>query len=239
MMEENTKKEEVLTVNNNQKQIAGAILIAGVLVAGAILIKGNESPSVKANQATQIAKEIGLNVRSFEACLVSGKFTGKVQADIDDGTKAGIGTIKEIRGTPSSFILKDGKVMDFIGGAQPIETVKEKITRALISTKPIEDIEIKPVTTNDDHILGDLSTAKIVVIEYSDLDCQFCKVFHSTMYLVVKESNGDVAWVYRHYPIPQLHPEAFKKAEATECAWEQGGNTAFWQYTDRLFGITQ
>ncbi|MEX2029080.1 MAG: DsbA family protein, partial [Candidatus Paceibacterota bacterium] len=42
----------------------------------------------------------------------------------------------------------------------------------------------------------------------------------------------------RHYPIPQLHPRAFFQAEATECAWEQGGNNAFWKYTDRLFEVT-
>ena len=54
----------------------------------------------------------------------------------------------------------------------------------------------------------------------------------------VIENNKNVAWVYRHYPIPQLHSKAPHEAEATECAWEQGGNDAFWKYTDRVFEVT-
>lgn len=89
----------------------------------------------------------------------------------------------------------------------------------------------------DDHIIGDLD-AKVVIVEYSDLECPFCKVFHTTMQQVMQNAPDDVAWVYRHYPITQLHQMAFIEAEATECAWEQGGNEAFWKYTDRVFEIT-
>lgn len=237
-MEENTNQNEVPSINNSQKQIAGAIIMAGVLIAGAILINGSQSAPQSTSGASSVAKEIGLNVRNFDACMTSGKFADKVQADIDDGTSGGIGTIEEIRGTPSSFILKDGKVVGLIGGAQQFDTVKEKISSALLSNTPLEEIKIRPVTEGD-HIVGDINTAKIIIVEYSDFDCPFCKVFHSTMHRVVKDSNGEVAWVYRHYPIPQLHPDAFKKAEATECAWEQGGNEAFWKYADRLFEINQ
>ncbi|OGI66297.1 hypothetical protein A3A95_01815 [Candidatus Nomurabacteria bacterium RIFCSPLOWO2_01_FULL_39_18] len=94
----------------------------------------------------------------------------------------------------------------------------------------------RPVSS-DDHILGNIN-AKVIIVEYSDLECPFCKVFHSTMHRVVDDSAGKVAWVYRHYPIPQLHQKAFHESEATECAWEQGGNNAFWKYTDRIFEIT-
>ena len=94
----------------------------------------------------------------------------------------------------------------------------------------------RPVSSSD-HILGN-KNAKIVIVEYSDLECPFCKVFHNTMHRVVADSDGKVAWVYRHYPIPELHPKAFHEAEATECAWEQGENDAFWKYADRAFEIT-
>ncbi|HYD90806.1 MAG TPA: thioredoxin domain-containing protein [Flavobacterium sp.] len=98
------------------------------------------------------------------------------------------------------------------------------------------NIEVRPVSSSD-HILGN-PKAKVVIVEYSDLECPFCKVFHSTMHQIVNDSKGEVAWVYRHYPISQLHPKAFREAEATECAWDQGGNDAFWKYTDRLFEVT-
>ncbi len=97
---------------------------------------------------------------------------------------------------------------------------------------------MKPAT-EDDHILGN-PNAKIVIVEYSDTECPFCKNFHDTMHQVIDEygKDGKVAWVYRHFPLAQLHSKAHKQAEATECAFDQGGNTAFWTYIDKVFEIT-
>lgn len=97
-------------------------------------------------------------------------------------------------------------------------------------------ITIKPVSA-DDHIFGDVN-APVKVIEYSDLECPFCKRFHATMQQTVAAYNGQVAWVYRHFPLDQLHSKARKEAEATECAGELGGNDKFWAYTNRLIEIT-
>ncbi len=92
----------------------------------------------------------------------------------------------------------------------------------------------------DDHILGN-PNAKIVIVEYSDTECPFCKVFHEPMHKVINEygASGDVAWVYRHFPIPSLHPKAPKEAEALECAAEQGGNDMFWKFTDKVYETTK
>jgi protein-disulfide isomerase len=96
----------------------------------------------------------------------------------------------------------------------------------------------KPVTA-DDHILGN-PNAPIVFVEYSDTECPFCKNFHATMHRVIDTygKEGQVAWVYRHFPLASLHSKAPKEAEATECAAELGGNDGFWQYVDRLYEIT-
>jgi len=88
----------------------------------------------------------------------------------------------------------------------------------------------------DEHIVGN-PNAQIIILEYSDLECPFCKTFHGTMHQIVENSNGKVAWVYRHYPL-EFHTKAFAEAEAAECAWDQGGNDAFWEYVDRIFEIT-
>ena len=96
----------------------------------------------------------------------------------------------------------------------------------------------RPVT-KEDHIRGSIN-ADVFIIEYSDTECPFCKRFHSTLQQIMDEyeKSGQVAWVYRHFPIPQLHSKAEQEAVATECAAELGGNDSFWAYTDRIYEIT-
>jgi protein-disulfide isomerase len=91
--------------------------------------------------------------------------------------------------------------------------------------------------TEEDHILGSRN-AELIIVEYSDTECPFCKIFHETMKQVLSDYGTQVAWVYRHFPIVQLHAKAPKEAEATECAAEQGGNQAFWNYLDEIFERT-
>ncbi len=96
---------------------------------------------------------------------------------------------------------------------------------------------VRPVLTNRDHILGN-PDAPIKIVEYSDTECSFCKQFHAVLHQTVAEYDGQVAWVYRNFPLHQIHPKAIPEAEAMECAAELGGNDAFWAYLDRIFEIT-
>lgn len=92
----------------------------------------------------------------------------------------------------------------------------------------------------DDHVRGD-PNAPVKIVEYSDFECPFCKSFHSTMRQIMDEydKEGKVAWVYRHFPLDQLHPvKSRKESVASECANELGGNEAFWKFADRFFEIT-
>lgn len=93
--------------------------------------------------------------------------------------------------------------------------------------------DIRPVT-DEDHIRG-AANAKVTVIEYSDFECPFCKRFHPTMTRLLDEYPNDVRWVYRQFPLEQLHSKAKKQAEATECAGEQG---KFWELADKIFEVT-
>jgi protein-disulfide isomerase len=87
-----------------------------------------------------------------------------------------------------------------------------------------------------DHILGN-PEARVKIVEYSDLQCPFCKRYHSSLKQMIDEygTDGEVAWVYRHFPIEQLHPFAKPLAIATECAGKLGGNELFWELTDEIF----
>jgi protein-disulfide isomerase len=87
--------------------------------------------------------------------------------------------------------------------------------------------------TDEDHIKGSLN-ADITIVEYSDFDCPFCSRFHDTMNEIVA-NNSDVAWVYRQFPLEQLHPQAPAVAAASECVAELGGSDAFWSFTDGYF----
>lgn len=101
------------------------------------------------------------------------------------------------------------------------------------------DLEKMISISSSDHIRGN-QDAPVKIVEYSDTECPFCKKFHATMQQVMDEygKSGKVAWVYRHFPLDQLHSKARKESEATECAAELGGNDKFWAYLDRLMEIT-
>ena len=115
---------------------------------------------------------------------------------------------------------------------------KGKVLDKNTGTVAEEKIELAPISDKD-HIFGN-PNAPIVFVEYSDTECPFCKRFHETMNQVMSEygKDGRVAWVYRQFPIDQLHSKARKESQATECAGEVGGNDKFWEYLNKLFSIT-
>lgn len=106
-------------------------------------------------------------------------------------------------------------------------------------------IAIAPIGPAD-HVRG-ASDAKVTIVEYSDLECPFCKNFHATMIELVEKSD-DVKWVYRHYPLDckdtnneecvPLHPRARAEAIASECAAKQGGDELFWKFVDETFTMS-
>lgn len=101
-------------------------------------------------------------------------------------------------------------------------------------------ISLLPVSEKD-HVLGN-PNAPIVFVEYSDTECPFCKVFHSTMHRIIDKygKDGKVAWVYRHLPITNLHPRAWNEAIATECVAKVTDSSAsFWKYIDRIYEVTE
>ncbi len=105
---------------------------------------------------------------------------------------------------------------------------------AVVDGQGIQGVNLDPVTEKD-HIIGN-PNAKVIIVEYSDFGCIFCKVFHPTMHQIMSEyaKDGKVAWVYRHFASGKF-PNSKKEAEASECAAKQGGNTKFWEYTNKIF----
>ncbi len=85
--------------------------------------------------------------------------------------------------------------------------------------------------TESNHIRGDVN-APITLVEFSDFECPFCSRHYPTLNKILSDYRGKVRLVYKHFPLTQIHPNAQKAAEASECASEQG---KFWEYHDKIF----
>ena len=140
---------------------------------------------------------------------------------------------------PIAIIISGG----LIAGALYYSNLKVKQGELSVKTNSTtqqaqNQITMRPISA-DDHILGN-PNATIMIVEYSDTECPFCKQFHGTLRQIMNAygKDGKVAWVYRHFPIDSLHPKARKESEALECANELGGSAKFWQYTNLLYDTT-
>jgi len=126
-------------------------------------------------------------------------------------------------------VRTSGSTSNTDSGTQPQGPVQGKLSE--------DQVKKIPQISDADHIRGNRN-ADIYLIEYSDLECPFCKRFHPTAQQAVDEYQGKVAWVYRHFPLDQIHTKADKEAEAVECAAELGGEDAFWALTDKIYEVT-
>lgn len=86
---------------------------------------------------------------------------------------------------------------------------------------------------DDDYVLGN-KNAEVIVVEFSDYQCPFCRRFYLNTIKQLKKDyidTGKVAFVYRDFPL-EFHPMAQKTAEAAQCAGEQG---KYYEYHDKVF----
>lgn len=105
---------------------------------------------------------------------------------------------------------------------------------SLLSEEQAKDFFETASVNAEDFIRGDIN-ADVILVEYSDLECPFCSSFHETAKQLFEEYSGKVAWVYRHFPLDSIHPNARPAALGAECVASLGGNDAFWGFTDQVF----
>lgn len=82
-----------------------------------------------------------------------------------------------------------------------------------------------------DQVKGNRET-KIILIEYSDFQCPACAAYHSVLKQVVGEFSNDIVFVYRHFPLKQIHQNSELAARAAEAAGRQG---KFWEMHNIIF----
>jgi Na+/H+ antiporter NhaA len=101
--------------------------------------------------------------------------------------------------------------------------------RMLLGTPDLIVDLADPVDPERDHIRGPLD-APVTVLEYGDFECPYCGQAEPVLRELLRDF-GDVAYVWRHLPLNDVHPNAQRAAEAAEAAAEQG---AFWEMHDLL-----
>jgi protein-disulfide isomerase len=82
-----------------------------------------------------------------------------------------------------------------------------------------------------DHAQGP-EHARITVVEYGDFECPSCKVAATTPMLLMERFPNQVRFIFRHFPVVEVHPHALLAAEAAEAAAAQG---KFWPMYHMLF----
>ena len=93
----------------------------------------------------------------------------------------------------------------------------------------MEDFAV-PEITGDDHVRGP-DDAPVTVLEYGDYECPFCRGAARDVHRMLDLYPGSIRFVFRNFPIQQLHPHAEQAAEAAEAAAAQG---KFWEMYELL-----
>ena len=89
----------------------------------------------------------------------------------------------------------------------------------------------RPVDASRDHIKG-RPDAPLTIVEYGDFECPFCSRATGSVDAVKAHFGDELRWVFRHLPLPQVHPHAVHAARAAEAAALQG---RFFEATTVLF----
>lgn len=91
---------------------------------------------------------------------------------------------------------------------------------------------IKEITvTEQDHVRGTVG-GKVTLVEFGDLQCPACAAYEPIVRQVTADNAGTLQFVFKHFPLTQIHPNALLSAKATEAAALQG---KFWEMHDILY----
>lgn len=88
--------------------------------------------------------------------------------------------------------------------------------------------------TDRDHAEGPVDAA-ITLVEYGDFECPVCREAFPLIKTLQRTLRGRLRFVFRHFPLAQVHPHAPHAAEVAEAAAAQAGGPGFWTMHDALF----
>jgi protein-disulfide isomerase len=163
-------------------------------------------------------------------CLSLWACSNNANADIKDTAKDTVTVSPELEKQVLSVIRKNPEVI--------IESIKAYQQQQEQSRKNslIQEFA-KQLTTDPESIIGNSpylgsKENKIFLIEFSDFQCPYCAKAQATLKEFMTKHKEKVTFVYKHFPLTDIHPEAMPAAKAAWAAQQQG---KFWGYHDFLF----
>ena len=90
---------------------------------------------------------------------------------------------------------------------------------------------LRELVTPRDHVTGNYDAA-VTVVEYGDYECPFCAVAHSVVQQILAQHGNNLRFLFRHFPLVEVHPHAEAAAETAEFAAGQG---LFWPMHNAIF----
>lgn len=121
---------------------------------------------------------------------------------------------------------------------EPKEGASTELSKLLPATEGTNLDKFRAVDATD-KVRGS-ANAPIKLVIYTDLECPACKYFHQQVKKIENKyvTTGQVAVVYRNFPLDQLHSKARTEFLGAECVNETGGTEKYWQFIDKIFEIT-
>lgn len=92
-------------------------------------------------------------------------------------------------------------------------------------------MSLKPSVNKNDHAQGNLNS-DLVIVEYGDYQCPYCGAAYPVLKELMKEFGGQVKFVFRNFPLSEMHQYARPAAIAAEAANLQG---KFWEMHDAIY----
>jgi protein-disulfide isomerase len=92
-------------------------------------------------------------------------------------------------------------------------------------------VRLKSPVNHSDHVLGDAS-ARVVLLEYGDFQCPYSAQADEVMFQILDRFPNDVCFIFRNFPLKELHPDAMFAAQAAEAA---AGQDKYWEMHRMLY----
>ncbi len=124
----------------------------------------------------------------------------------------------------TSQIRNRGLNLSDLNFSQTVSTITK------LASEPVKDQAVD-VVVKDRPTLG-LASAPITIVEFADFSCPFSRASSVIMRALAAAYPNRFSFMYRDFPLTEIHPFAKKASEAALCAADQG---KFWEYHDKLY----